>query len=418
VPPAISDRFPQSGTLDAAVPVWCVTPAEGRCIHRFFDTSPISPSGRLLAVTRLPGEDRMPEPGEPAEVVVVDLAAGDERTVAQTRGWDTQLGAQCQWGRDDSELYFNDCDVARWRPFGVRLDPGSGRRTELDGTVYMVSPDGTQAASPCLLRTARTQAGYGVLAPDDAVPHNHGASDDDGLFLTDLPTGESRLLLSLGQIVADTELGRRPDDYAGGDFYAAHVKWNPQGDRLQLVLRWKPRDPTAPMKPSLITFAPDGSDLHIAVPDRIWGKGGHHPNWCPDGEHVMMNLALHGRERGMFLVRVRYDGTGLEPLTEAVPGSGHPAMHPNGRHVITDCYPGEPMTFEDRSVPLRLIDVAAGTEETVARVRTVPDFNGPENELRVDPHPAWGPEHRRIAFNAYPDGTRRVFVADLAGRIP
>jgi len=34
--------------------------------------------------------------------------------------------------------------------------------------------------------------------------------------------------------------------------------------------------------------------------------------------------------------------------------------------------------------------------------------------LRVDPHPAWDRSHTRIAFNACPDGKRRVFVADLA----
>jgi len=33
--------------------------------------------------------------------------------------------------------------------------------------------------------------------------------------------------------------------------------------------------------------------------------------------------------------------------------------------------------------------------------------------LRVDPHPAWDRAYRRLAFNACPDGTRRVYIADL-----
>ena len=60
---------------------------------------------------------------------------------------------------------------------------------------------GKQIASPCLLRTARTQLGYGVLAPPSKVPVNNGAPDDDGLFLTNIETGECRLLVSLRQIV-------------------------------------------------------------------------------------------------------------------------------------------------------------------------------------------------------------------------
>jgi hypothetical protein len=37
--------------------------------------------------------------------------------------------------------------------------------------------------------------------------------------------------------------------------------------------------------------------------------------------------------------------------------------------------------------------------------------------LRVDPHPAWDPEFKRIAFNGFVNGTRRVFVADLSSLI-
>lgn len=80
------------------VPVWCATPSCGGCFHRFFDTSPISPGGRWLALSRLRREDRMPLPGDPAEVVLVDLRDGRTTVVAESRAWDTQLGAQVQWG--------------------------------------------------------------------------------------------------------------------------------------------------------------------------------------------------------------------------------------------------------------------------------------------------------------------------------
>jgi len=96
-------------------------------------------------------------------------------------------------------------------------------------------------------------------------------------------------------------------------------------------------------------------------------------------------------------------------------GSGHPSLHPNGRHVVTDSYPGEPVAFGDGTTPIRLIDLAEGTATDLVRIRTVPPTSGPNNELRVDPHPAWDREHRRVAFNACPDGTRRVYVADLGG---
>ena len=101
----------------AAKGVRIIKASSGRTLHRFFDTSPFSPSGRYLAVFRFPREDRPPQPGETGEVVLVDLTTGQEKTVAQSRGYEMQLGANVQWGATDSELYFNDVDTQTWQAF-------------------------------------------------------------------------------------------------------------------------------------------------------------------------------------------------------------------------------------------------------------------------------------------------------------
>jgi hypothetical protein len=101
------DRFfPRYLSGPSQAPVWCITPQIDRCIHRFYDTSPVSPSGRYAALTRLPYEDKLPVAGDPAEIVLVDLLQGTTQIIAETRGSDTQLGAQVQWGSDDHSLYF------------------------------------------------------------------------------------------------------------------------------------------------------------------------------------------------------------------------------------------------------------------------------------------------------------------------
>ena len=408
--PDLSRHFPRYTEFDPLVPVWCVTPKTDRTFHRFFDTSPFSPSGRYMGLTRMPFEDRMPQPGDAAEVVLVDLETGEERVVAETRGWDTQLGAQVQWGADDTQLFFNDMDTAAWRPFGVILDPASGARKELDGTVYMASRDGKRLASPCLLRTGATQAGYGVLVPPERAPENRGASAEDGIFVTDTETGAGRLLASLKEIVETAQPALDPDAHAGGNFFGAHVKWNRQGDRLMFVLRWLPREPGGKMSRNVVTLNADGSEPRIAISNSLWGKGGHHPDWCPDGRTVMMNLNLGD---GMRFVQANYDGADFKVMTEAVRGSGHPTLHPNGRHIVTDAYPNEPVAFGDGTTPIRLVDLDAGEEKTLVRIQIVPPYSGPKGELRVDPHPAWDFGFRRVAFNGCPDGTRRVYVADL-----
>jgi hypothetical protein len=165
------------------------------------------------------------------------------------------------------------------------------------------------------------------------------------------------------------------------------------------------------MRFNVLTLRPDFSDLQVAVPARCWAQGGHHTNWCPDSRHLLMNLGHFGLP--LRLCRVAYDGSGLAPIIDTPFGSGHPTLHPDGRHILTDSYTNEkPFAREDGSVPLRWIDTHTRTETEIARLPSRP----PQEDvaLRIDPHPAWDRAHRRIAVNALIDGTRAVLVADLS----
>jgi hypothetical protein len=63
------------------------------------------------------------------------------------------------------------------------------------------------------------------------------------------------------------------------------------------------------------------------------------------------------------------------------------------------------------------VDVASSRESTLVRIRTRSDYEQATPALRVDPHPAWNRSFTQVAFNACPDGRRRVFVADLSSLI-
>jgi hypothetical protein len=211
--------FPRYTDYDPIVPTWCVTPDLDRCIHRFHLSSPFSPSGRYLGLTRLPREDQPPLPGDSAEIVLVDLTTGEQKVIAETIGWDTQLGAQVQWGASDQDLYFNDVNPDTWMPFGVRMDPSTGKTQKLDGTVYSVSPDGKWAASTSLRRIGATQAGYGVIVPKEHIPVNKGLVDDDGVYVTNTGSGESRMVASYQRIIDEAIPKIDVSRYGPGDFY-------------------------------------------------------------------------------------------------------------------------------------------------------------------------------------------------------
>ena len=415
----IHDSFPRYAEYSPRVPVWCVTPRRTGCIHRFFDTSPISPSGRYLAVFQLPFEDRQPQPGEKGNVCVIDIETGEDRVVAETCGWEPQMGANINWGATDRELFYNDVDTRTWQPFAWKHDPLGGNRRRMGGPVYHASPDGRWLVSANMATMRKTQPGYGVCIPLDHMRRNVGPAEDDGFYLTDTSTGETRLLSSIASMLGECWPPVLIDNKDQQEIYGFHSKFNPQGDRLMLSLRWfpathEPRWNMFKLDPSAVSFAwitvgLDGKRKHCAVGPEQWKKGGHHATWFPDGKRISMNLNLDGD--GLRFVQVNADGSSLSKILDETPGSGHPTVHIDGIHMLTDTYTTESTAFGDGTVPLRWVDLRTAKEEVIVRINTAQTC--PDGVLRVDPHPAWDRTWRYVTFNAFVDGTRRVFLADL-----
>lgn len=408
-------------------------------IHRFYDTSPLSPSGRLVAITEFDQESRLPAAGDEASVVVLDARSGDEVYRTRTIAWDTQLGAQVQWGTDDDHLFFNRMSTTDWHPYAVAVAPTTGAERRLGGPVYMVSPDGKTLIAPNLARIWLVQPGYGVIVPPEHRVEPAGAQNDDGIFVTDVESGSTKLGISLEEIHERLPEAFNDVDLSRGGFYGFHTKWSPDGERIMFVLRWRDRFARkGQSKNWLITMRSDFSDLHVAITPQRW-VGGHHPNWCPDGEHIVMNLAFprwtmrnrrfwHLADRaarrlhipfypGAFALRFakfRYDGSDLNVVAPLRTGSGHPTWHEALESVLTDAYPWEAVAAGDGTSPLRLVSAISGDELTLATVRTQPRFAGPRREWRVDPHPAWNYDATRFVFNSWEDGVRGVYVADMS----
>lgn len=434
----ISESFPRYEMFDPLVPVYQITDGSRSVIHRFYDTSPISPSGRYIALNELPFEDHLPGPSDEGAVMVLDLQTGEEVFRQSTRAWDTQLGAQAQWGASDHSLFFNvrdEDDMPRAR----HIDIFANEATTLRSSVYMVSPDGRHSATPSLSKLCLVQPGYGLIM-HDAEKHRHaGAPGEDGLFISDTRTGETRLLLSLAKIVRTF-----PDEFSNldlenGGLYGFHVKWSPDGSRLMFIVRWLAAGKIARRTRNyLITCDANGDDLHMPVNDARW-QGGHHPNWCPDSRHIVMNLRFSSAPRPIIRLSaftekvlrrlsmrlpfqlnplrfalLRYDGSQCRPVPGGVKGSGHPTLSPDLKYLLSDAYPYEDVAPGDGTVPLRLVDVADGSVRTLLRIHCRPAFNGPNAEFRVDPHPAWHAGKRWITFNGCPNGNRGVYVADLS----
>jgi len=398
----------QNGRYAGKKPVVLITKVcSGKVIHRFHDTSPLSPSGRYLALFRVPFEDHYPGPGDAGDIVLLDMNTLEERTLAKSGGWEMQVGANVQWGATDHELFYNDVDTNTWEVFAVKLDPISGKSERIKGPVFMVSSDGKKLVSHNLINSVHAQSGYGVIIPDRLTQYHVGPVDDDGIFVTNAQTGKSRRIVTIREIyekaVPSVKIPN-PADYA---YYCFKAMWNPQGTRIMTCLMWKPLK-GGKRNVAVITMNPGGGDIRTAVTAEQYAKGGHHMAWLPDGEHISMNLQ-NDDDPELELITVKYDGTGLKTVFPT--GSGHPSFHPKGLpYVITDSYWNEPVTNQDGFIPLRLLNIETGREIEIARV-FVPHVE--DNSFRVDLHPAWDRSGRYVVFNGYEDNERCVFIADL-----
>ncbi len=382
--------------------------AENGIIHRFFDTSPISPSGKYAALFRLPYENAKPKAGDAGEVVVVELPSMREVFSTKTRGWETQMGANVQWGNSDDAIFYNDVDTSDWSEFAVRLNFKTGQKTRLNGTVFMVSPDGKKLVSHNLRKSRFAQVGYGVVVPDAFVKRNVGISDSDGIFVTDVASNECKMIASIRDIYEKTVPSIAIDNPEKYEFYCFQAKWNPQGTRILATLQWTPLG-GGKRRRAVVTMNPDGSGIRTAITPEQWAKGGHHINWMPDGQTLSMNLNVDGK-KGLKIITVKYDGSGLKKVY--APGSGHPSFHPLGvPYIITDAYVNE-LPLPDGKSPIRLIDVKNQTEKTVAKVLN-PRVS--DSEFRVDAHPVWVNGGTRVVFNATKNGKRCVYMLDVSG---
>jgi len=406
-------KFRSIAANDSNFPVTIVTPEDGYFIHNFFDVRPWSPSERLLACLKLPFQDRTPGPEDEAVVCVIDLEKSEILNIAPTKGWGLQVGAHICWGPTDELLYFNDKDGSDVFAVEYNLKTGISRR--LSGPVYQIATDGSALYGPSLALINHSQNGYGAtIDPGFNCAPALGASDAEGLWRTDVKHNARGLLFSLRQAY---ELLPDKHSFEGGRFIFFHTKLNRQNNRIMQVVRCI-FDDGRPENRFIVTMDMDGNDARIALPFELWLPQSHHPEWHPDGEHILMNLNLNVMRFSLF----NYDGTDLRILCPSIRGGGHPSFSLDGRYILTDAYTSETWFVRDNKVPIRLVDVRNESESAICYVPTFVQAehkdsiwkNGNPNELRCDPHPVWNQRCTKVCFNAAPGARRQVLVADVA----
>ena len=378
--------------------------------HHFFgyighvQTIPWNKSGRFIVALQTGFQDRMPEPAETADIVLLDTRDGYAvRVVDRTRAWNFQQGTMLYWNPDapETQFFFNDRDPETNAVFCVLFDIAKGRN---GGRIAEYRFDDTPVGNGGTMQRGGWFAGinYGRLARLRPVTGYPGAADwtagtrrhpeNDGIFKVHVKTKEKRLLVSFKRL-ADALRGQHPD-IDEKEIFVNHTLWNRDDSRLFFFVRGDFDRPDRRLDVPF-TIKADGSDLrplalHI----------GGHPEW--ESGHVM--IGRRGRDQILFDM-IKQEFTGILGTPEIFPNpGGDVALSPDGRWFVN----GHADGGKNYYTVLRRADGAW--------VRTAGlDQNGyTAGNLRIDPSPCWNRNSTQIlAAAADREKTRQMFLITM-----
>ena len=379
--------------------------------HHFFGYYGICPwnkSQTHLLTLETDFQDHMPNTSEKAAIGLINVKNGKFKKITETAAWNFQQGAMLHWDplNPDSEIFYNDRTGNQI--VSKILNIQNGHTKELPRPINALSHDGKYALSLTYGRLGRLRkvVGYsGMRDPNIHEPY----PDNDGVFLTDIQTGKSKLIVSIAQV--NTVLKNRGLDLKGAHMWFNHVVFNKSDTRFLFLARvWRPehlphlRDLTTGM----FTVNIDGSNLIETIP---FEYGVSHFDWRNDQEIIATFQDIE--DNNQFKHFIFKDGSGQFRLlgNGELNFDGHCTFAPNQRWIATDKKIKNNNTFRQH---LYIYDMAKNQLKRIVNfdMKEKQNING---NLRCDFHPRWNHSGDAICFDAIDqkDGTRQLHVVNL-----
>lgn len=409
------------------------TGPDGHYFCGYYDKPPTDRTGSRLLALRVDRIDRVPDSGDEAAIGHFDLRTGAFRALATTTAFNWQQGAMVQWlgPTHDREILFNRQGTDGFE--AVVLDVESGVERSLDRAAYAVNESGTLALSVDFERHYWCRRGYsygGIVRPEK----NRDIVDGDGLWLTDVKTGTSRLVVDIGTLRSLQPLS----SMEGATHYVEHASFGPDGDSFAFYHRWKLQ--TGGIYTRVFTSRVTDPKVHL-----VWDSGrASHMCWL-DGERILIggsrkSLAGAVRRSRMlsrmfsgnvarlyrnlikgnaisghsflsrhvtgdsFYVIDAATGSAAEVFADELDRDGHPSAVP-GRPgwVVTDTYP------DDAGNALLLVGSPEQKRvQVLARLRSMREYDN--TPLRCDLHPKVSRDGEFVCVDTMNDGRRGVYL--------
>lgn len=382
--------------VNKSVPVRRISPADGEYFFGYYDLPAMR--GALHLAHKAPFADRLQKKGDRALVGVIDTDSGKFEELDETEAWNFQQGAMLQWNPAESDEIIYNC-VADGEYRAAVMNIKTGKKRFLDMPVANVSPKGDYALSVNFSRIYDFRPGYGYAAFADRFYYkNH--PEDDGIFLTDIKTGKSKMIISLDRLW----------DFAGSHFNGNdqkitinHITFNTDGSRFLCLVRNFVK-PGEQLITATVTANADGSDMFLLSDFAIQS----HYNWR-DRENVIFYAS--GKElscsRGWannYILRDKSHSG--EPVADYFfVGDNHMSYSPDRALLLADTYPDG-----NRMQALRIYDFEKDMLINIGKFYSLPRS---VIDIRCDLHPRWDNEGKRISFDSTHEGIRGIYMMDI-----
>ena len=402
----------------------------GHFFFGYYDKCPWDTAQRRILTHHAGFCDRFPAVSDAVSIGYFDLDKDCKFIpLAQTTAWNWQQGAQLQWitVQDREMLIYN-----RRGDGGIcadLLDPVTGEVHRLQSSVYTVSPDGTTGLTLNYGRLFNLRQDYGIAGIADAFEHDPVPAGD-GIYRFDIPDGKPERILS----IADVEAVDRNPMGEGRRHWVNHLMFNPSGRRFCFLHRFERNDGIVHSR--LMSANHDGTQLRLLFEGMV-----SHYDWLDDGRifawagRRSLLTGGGGKKKGLgavlrkglkpvyyalgkprilmqkivgdsyYIIDDAADSSAGEVAKGILTSDGHCTVSPDGKWILTDGY-----TDSQNRLPLYLWNLEQERAVEIGRYPTPLQLDGP---LRVDLHPRFSRDGRKVCIDSAMSGARNMYILEL-----
>lgn len=331
--------------------------------------------------------------GNNLDLIVFDKEKRKMKTLYESVAWNYQQGCMAQWlPGSEKRILFNDVEN---KTLGARLISVEGNLiNNYSMPVQAINPDGREFIALNYLRLFRLRKEYGYRVNADNFLHLQPI-DEDGLWLVDMETGDSNLIISLQDLA---ELNYMPE-MERAEHKVNHVIYSPGGGKFAFLHRFF----SGGMKYSRLYVANrDGSNLKLLLDEGMIS----HFCWRDEDTIIVWGRTKKYGDRYYML---NYPDGKKEIMGQGIVdvyGDGHPSYSPDRRFLITDTYPDR-----SRHSGLLLYNVRDNTLVELGSFFNPLKFRG---TVRCDLHPRWSPDGNYISIDSVHEGKRRTYIIEVS----